>query len=153
MKEFLIIQRVKAKPMTRKEYNDLRGWIIPEDENPNDEGFLVESEGKPNHPAYEGYLQWLTKEQFESRCVDDENEYKPITFNEPAPGDIKVGDYVFASHWQDCDPNDPWNVGKVTEAGADFVVVGDVSQRRWRRATRISPEKGKEIIEWFQHRK
>lgn len=66
MKEFVMVQRVKAKPMTRQEYNDLRGWIIPEDENPSDEGFLVESEGKPNHPDYEGYLQWLPKEQFES---------------------------------------------------------------------------------------
>lgn len=77
---------------------------------------------------------------------------KPITFNGVAPGDIKVGDYVFASHWSDCDPKDPWHVGKVTDIGEGFVVVGDVSQRRWRRATRISSEKGKKIIEWFQHR-
>lgn len=69
VKEFVMVQRVKAKPMTRKEYLSLRGWIIPDDENPGDEGFLIESEGKPNHPDYEGYLQWLPKEQFESRYV------------------------------------------------------------------------------------
>lgn len=69
MKEYLMVQRVKAKPMTRKEYNDLRGWLVPENENPDDEGFLIESEGKPNHPDYEGYLQWLTKEQFEKSIL------------------------------------------------------------------------------------
>lgn len=32
---------IDAVPMTRGEYNKYRGWTIPEDENPDDEGYLV----------------------------------------------------------------------------------------------------------------
>lgn len=33
--------QVLSRPMTRKEYNDYRGWGIPEGENPDDAGHLV----------------------------------------------------------------------------------------------------------------
>ena len=33
---------VNAKPMTRQEYNDFRGWQLPENENGDDECCLVE---------------------------------------------------------------------------------------------------------------
>ena len=58
---------VKAAPMTRKEYNDLRGWTVPEDENPNDDGYLVEylDGGKANHADYTGYISWSPKDVFE----------------------------------------------------------------------------------------
>lgn len=102
----------------------------------------------------EGYLTGASGFLLSGVTLEDHDEIyeieKPIYFNGLVScDDLKVGDYVFASHWSDCDPNDPWHVGQVTEVGTDFVVVGDVSQRWWRRATRISPEKGKEIIEWF----
>jgi hypothetical protein len=32
---------IKAKPMTRGEYNTYKGWLIPKDENPKDPGYLV----------------------------------------------------------------------------------------------------------------
>jgi hypothetical protein len=32
---------IRALPMTRKEYNDYRGWQLPADENGDDEGYLV----------------------------------------------------------------------------------------------------------------
>lgn len=32
---------VRARPMSRQAYNDLRGWQVPDDENPTDEGYLV----------------------------------------------------------------------------------------------------------------
>ena len=32
---------VTGEPMTRLEYNNLRGWELPSDENGNDEGFKV----------------------------------------------------------------------------------------------------------------
>jgi len=41
MKHFIGIKEVDAKPMTRGEYNKYRGWQIPADENPDDEGYLV----------------------------------------------------------------------------------------------------------------
>lgn len=33
--------KVYAKPMTRGEYNNYRGWTIPPDECPNDRGYLI----------------------------------------------------------------------------------------------------------------
>lgn len=58
---------IKAVPMTRGEYNSIRGWNVPEGENPDDEGYLVEylDGGKPNHTDYSGYISWSPKDVFE----------------------------------------------------------------------------------------
>lgn len=58
---------VNAIPMTRGEYNKLRGWQIPDDENPNEDGFLVEypDGGTPNHVAFKGYISWSPADVFE----------------------------------------------------------------------------------------
>jgi hypothetical protein len=58
---------VRATPMTRLAYTQLRGWMLPDDENGADEGFLVEyiDGGQANHPAFEGYVSWSPKEVFE----------------------------------------------------------------------------------------
>lgn len=59
---------VNAKPMNRLDYNLLRGWTLPEDENGADDGYLVEytDGGAPNHPDFLGYISWSPKEQFEN---------------------------------------------------------------------------------------
>ena len=41
MKKFIGVKLVDAKPMTRGEYNILRGWELPSDENEGDLGYLV----------------------------------------------------------------------------------------------------------------
>lgn len=74
-----------------------------------------------------------------------DEEKTPIVVNIKAPSDLEVGDYVFASRWSDCDPGDPWHVGHVSEVGQNYVVVGEVSQRRWGNAMRISHEQGRRI--------
>lgn len=51
--------------MTRGDYNTYRGWTIPEDENPNDEGYLVEYEG--------GYQSWSPKDVFEKDYRECDN--------------------------------------------------------------------------------
>ena len=53
--------------MNRKEYNDYRGWTVPDDENPEDEGYLVEYVDSPNsnHPNHKGYISWSPKDVFE----------------------------------------------------------------------------------------
>lgn len=67
MKHYIGTKAVKARPMTRGEYNAYRGWTLPANENGADEGYLVEytDGGKPNHPDHEGYISWSPKEQFE----------------------------------------------------------------------------------------
>ena len=60
-------KRVHAKPMNRGEYNAYRGWEVPADENPADDGYLVEylDGGKSNHPNHAGYISWSPKDVFE----------------------------------------------------------------------------------------
>ncbi len=66
MKQYIGTKLINAKPMTRAEYNDFRGWPLPDDENGQDEGFLVEylDGGKGNTDAYNGYVSWSPKEVF-----------------------------------------------------------------------------------------
>lgn len=62
-----------AKPLSLGEYNKLQGWPMPEGQDPEREGYLVEyfEGGAPNHPDYEGYISWSPKEIFEG-------SYNPI---------------------------------------------------------------------------
>ena len=64
--------RTADMPRLRREYNDYRGWELPSDENPNDEGYLVEylNGGKPNDARHEGYISWSPVDVFN-------NAYKP----------------------------------------------------------------------------
>jgi hypothetical protein len=59
---------VLAIYLTRGEYNKHQGWDIPEDQNPDDEGYLVEylDGGKPNHPDHKGYISWSPKDVFDN---------------------------------------------------------------------------------------
>ena len=74
MQTYYGTKEIKATPMTRVEYNELRGWEVPVDENPHDEGYLVEyvDGGKSNVDGYDGYVSWSPKEVFEKA-------YQPVT--------------------------------------------------------------------------
>lgn len=58
---------VRAFPMTRLAYNELRGWTVPADENPQDPGYLVEyADGGPaNVPGFAGYVSWSPADVFD----------------------------------------------------------------------------------------
>lgn len=60
-------KRVHAQPMTRGAYNAYRGWEVPADENPADEGYLVEyvDGGRGNDSRHAGYISWSPKDVFE----------------------------------------------------------------------------------------
>ena len=62
MEHFIGIKEIDAKPMNRNEYNKYRGWTIPADENPADEGYLVK------YP--DGYESWSPKEVFEKAYTE-----------------------------------------------------------------------------------
>lgn len=57
MQKYIGVKQVSAKPMTRGDYNDYRGWTVPKDENPNDEGYMVK--------YADDYVSWSPKETFE----------------------------------------------------------------------------------------
>lgn len=67
MKSFIGTKMILARPMKRGEYNVYRGWDIPQDENPSDEGYLVEyvDGGQANHHKHPGYISWSPKDVFE----------------------------------------------------------------------------------------
>ena len=60
MQKYIGTKTVLATSMTRCEYNKYRGWDVPANENPEDEGFLVEylDGGQQNHPDHAGYISW-----------------------------------------------------------------------------------------------
>ncbi len=63
MKKYIGTKVVEAELMDRGEYNTYRGWQIPNDENPADEGYHI------RYP--DGYESWCPKKQFEEayrRC-------------------------------------------------------------------------------------
>lgn len=67
MQRYKCHKEVDAKPMSLGEYNRLRGWTIPPNEDPSAEGYLVEylDGGGPNHPDFEHYISWSPKDVFE----------------------------------------------------------------------------------------
>lgn len=96
MKRYIGVKQINAKPMTRREYNNLRGWTVPADENPLDDGFLVEyvDGGKANHPDFEGYVSWSPADVFA-------RAYRPV--NGMSFGDaiaaLKAGQKVARAGW------------------------------------------------------
>lgn len=61
MPKFKCHKEVHALPMTRGVYNKVRGWAIPLDEDPTDEGFLVVY----NRGTSQEYVSWSPKAIFE----------------------------------------------------------------------------------------
>lgn len=56
MQKYVGTKQIEARPMTREEYNNYRGWSIPADENPSDKGYLVRYS--------DGYESWSPEKQF-----------------------------------------------------------------------------------------
>ena len=68
MQKYAGTMQVWAKEMTRAEYNDYRGWVLPDDEDGSDEGYLIEeiSDAPANFKLHKGPICWKTKEQFKA---------------------------------------------------------------------------------------
>lgn len=62
MNKYIRMHQVVAEPMTRGDYNKLRGWKVPADENPADEGYTVSYR--------DGYISWCPKAQFEAAAIN-----------------------------------------------------------------------------------
>ena len=69
MKKYIGTKIIEAKPMNRGDYNKYRGWQIPANENPEDDGYLVKYS--------DDYESWSPKEQFDKayRCFEDGMEF------------------------------------------------------------------------------
>lgn len=67
MKNYIGTKLLRARPMNRLDYNQYRNWALPENENGEDEGYLVEYQdgGSSNDPRHKGYISWSPKDVFE----------------------------------------------------------------------------------------
>ena len=66
MTNYIGTKKIKAMPMTKIAYNQLRGWETPENEDKTEMGYLVEYlNSVPNHAEFEGYISWSPKDVFE----------------------------------------------------------------------------------------
>lgn len=67
MQTYIGTKLIQAKPITRKEYYDLRGWVIPPNINPDDLiGYLIEStDSKLNQVSFTENIPLIEKEEFE----------------------------------------------------------------------------------------
>lgn len=61
-KNFIGTKQIEAVPMSRAEYAIYRGWELPENENPADEGYLVK--------YADGYISWSPKAVFEEAYTE-----------------------------------------------------------------------------------
>ena len=67
MVQYTGTKTIMAAPMTRGEYNALRGWEVPADEDANDQGYLVqyENDSKANVEGFDGYISWSPQKPFD----------------------------------------------------------------------------------------
>ena len=71
MKKYVGTKVIEARPMTRGDYNDYRGWQIPANENPEDKGYLVK------YP--DGYESWSPAKVFEVAYREYDEDKLPAT--------------------------------------------------------------------------
>ena len=123
---------IEAESMTRGEYNIFKGWTIPENENPNDEGYKVKYSSD--------YISWSPKQAFESAykkmnietgldlkalthdLITTDNtfiEYDKNTFNSPHNYIINniEGDLLCGIHFQE---------GPIKESGLNGIFLEDL---------------------------
>lgn len=88
MKTYIGTKILNAKPMTRGDYNTLRGWTLPDNENGADEGYLTDNGA--------GHLQWQPKAVFE----DAFDPFNAMDFG-MAIAALKKGFKVARAGWND----------------------------------------------------
>ncbi len=68
-------KEVHAKPMTRGDYNNYKGWTIPADEDPTDNGYLVIY----NRRTDDHYESWSPKHVFDDGYCQSDHVDDPKT--------------------------------------------------------------------------
>ncbi len=96
MKKYIGTKTLLAISMTRGGYNEYRGWPAVKDENPEDEGYLVEylDSGPPNDSRHAGYISWSPKEVFEKHY----HAFEGLTFGMAIEA-LKAGKRVCRAGW------------------------------------------------------
>lgn len=86
MKKYIGVKQIEAEPLNLGDYNKLRGWEIPANEDPKKEGYKV---------VYsDGYVSWSPKEIFE----ESYRETTALTFGLALEA-LKLGKLVARNGW------------------------------------------------------
>lgn len=76
---YIGVKDVVGHKMTLGDYNKLRGWELPANEEKDTAGYLVEYIGNPpNHPDYNNFISWCPADVFEdnnTKVGPDESDY------------------------------------------------------------------------------
>lgn len=98
LQQYTGTKTIMATPMTRGEYNALRGWQVPADEDPNDPGYLVEyqNDSKANVEGFDGYISWSPQKPFEEayKASGTYDQRILIEMEELAKKIFKLDEYV-----------------------------------------------------------
>lgn len=70
LKTYIGMKILRAEPLNLGNYNELRGWTMPDDEDPAREGYFVQ------YP--DGYQSWSPKEVFEGAYREISDEERAI---------------------------------------------------------------------------
>lgn len=132
MKRFNALKKVTAKPMTRGEYNDLRGWDLPADEDGSDDGYLtVDISVEPNLDDYEGYVSWTPKAMFDSQFYEaNDQQTDELTDDEIAT--LASGGSLCGCTWVELDGTEhPIEKGDLVDFGTaiHLMELGERVQR------------------------
>jgi hypothetical protein len=90
MDKYMGFKLLEANPMTLGDYNAYRGWNIPENEDPNKEGYLVKYS--------DDYVSWSPKEIFEAaymKVIDNPNLPSGVSISGEMVDDFIVDYEVF----------------------------------------------------------
>lgn len=125
MKAYLGTKIVNAKPMSRLEYNQFRGWTLPADENGADEGYLVEYVGpgqKANTAEYEGYVSWSPKDVFEEAYKPSDTFYDRLIIerNELGKKLKKISAFVQGDKYKELSAEDQSLLRKQGDAMSNY---------------------------------
>lgn len=137
MKTYTGTKTVQARPMTRAEYNDYRGWPMPADENGADTGFLVEylDGGKANDSRHAGYISWSPSDPFERAYREVPTDYRQRVRDERDGVAANLGERIAAF-----DQQDVLAVPAVLKVPADEAQTEADIQAKGLTAPRVTPE-------------
>ena len=76
MQKYISTKLVKAKPMTRGEYNKYRGLEAPNGEDQTIDGYMIQYD--------DGYISWCPKYQFDK-------QYLKVDDNKRLPSGVSIG--------------------------------------------------------------
>lgn len=76
MNKYIGCKLLEAKELTLGEYNKVRGWKIPDNEDPEAKGYIVKYDN--------GYVSWSPKEIFE-------HSYLKVDDNKDLPSGVSIG--------------------------------------------------------------